>query len=89
MTVELNNAASHCYLQHQIIEGLECSGLPSGPNPLWIKVFGVHAAGIAWVHNSQSKGINATTNYCSPPILLSLSRPQPFAKKACGMLKVC
>lgn len=66
MTAELNNAASYCYLQHQIIEGLECFGLPSGPNPLWIKVFWVHAAGIAWMHNNQSKGSNATTNYWPP-----------------------
>jgi len=59
MTAELNNAASHCYLQHEIIEGLECFGLPSGPYSLWIKVLWVHAAGIAWMRNSQSKGGNA------------------------------
>lgn len=62
MTAELNNAASHCYLQHQIIGGLKCFGLPSGPNPLWIKVFWVHAASIAWMCNSQSKGSNATSD---------------------------
>lgn len=70
MPAELNDAASHCYLRHQIIEGLECFGLPSGPNSLWIKVFWVHAGGITWLRDSQSKGIDTTTNYLAPRPLI-------------------
>lgn len=88
MTAELNNATSHCYLQHQIIEGLEGFGLPSGPNPLWIKVFWILAC-IAWMHSSQSKGSTPQRTFGpSPFTLLSPSCPQPAAKKACGMLRV-
>lgn len=86
MTAELNNAASHCYLQHQIIAGLECFGLPAGPNPLWIKVFWVHAAGIARTQNSQSKW----SERLDPRPLIRLSPPCPRSllhKRPLGCLK--
>ena len=66
MTAEFNNAALLCYLRHQIIEGLECLGLPSRPNPLWIKVVWVHVAGIARTHNNQSRRGDATTSNWPP-----------------------
>lgn len=87
MTAELNNATYYSYLRPQIIEGLECFGLPSGPNQLCRKVFWIHTAGIAHVHDSQSKGSNADWPLSPYPHLAvhSLLQKQPVGWLKCVM----
>lgn len=67
MPAELNDAVSHRYLQHQIIEGLSALGCPPGLIHYGWRCFGFTQPASRGCVTVNKIRITATTNHAPPP----------------------